>query len=108
MANTILHFEFCNLHCALWRRPYGNRPLKGRMQNAKLKMQSAKLRNRSPVLRPIMGLLLPHVALAASPPNVAMIISDDQGWTDFGFMGHEVIKTPHLDRLAAESAVFAN
>ncbi len=42
------------------------------------------------------------------PPNVVMIVSDDQAWTDFGFMGHEVIKTPHLDRLAAESAVFPN
>lgn len=40
------------------------------------------------------------------PPNVLMIISDDQAWTDFGFMGHEVIETPHLDRLAAESVVF--
>jgi uncharacterized sulfatase len=41
-------------------------------------------------------------------PNVVMIIADDQGWTDFGFMGHEVIKTPNLDRLAAESAAFGN
>ncbi len=39
-------------------------------------------------------------------PNVVMIIGDDQGWTDFGFMGHEAIRTPRLDRLAAESAVF--
>ncbi|MBM3458421.1 MAG: sulfatase, partial [Armatimonadetes bacterium] len=30
------------------------------------------------------------------------------GWTDFGFMGHPAIKTPHLDRLAAESALFPN
>lgn len=41
-------------------------------------------------------------------PNVVMIVADDQGWTDFGFMGHEVIRTPHLDRLASESAVFPN
>jgi len=41
-----------------------------------------------------------------APPNVVLIISDDQAWGDFGFMGHPVIKTPHLDRLAAESAVF--
>ncbi len=39
-------------------------------------------------------------------PNVVMILSDDQGWGDFGFMGHEVIRTPHLDRLADESLVF--
>ncbi|MGH9338144.1 MAG: sulfatase family protein [Acidobacteriota bacterium] len=41
-------------------------------------------------------------------PNIVMIISDDQAWTDFGFMGHGVIRTPHLDRLAAESALFPN
>jgi arylsulfatase A-like enzyme len=55
------------------------------------------------------ALLLGRATHAADhPPNVVMIISDDQGWTDFGFMGHEVIKTPNLDRLAAESAVFGN
>ena len=40
------------------------------------------------------------------PPNVVMIISDDQAWTDFGFMGHEEIRTPHIDALAARSLVF--
>jgi len=43
---------------------------------------------------------------AETPPNVVLIISDDQRWTDFGFMGHEVIQTPNLDRLARQSAVF--
>ena len=37
---------------------------------------------------------------------MVLIISDDQAWTDFGFMGHPAIRTPHLDRLAARSAVF--
>jgi len=45
---------------------------------------------------------------AQAKPNLVMIVSDDQGWTDFGFMGHPVIQTPHLDKLAAESAVFPN
>lgn len=40
------------------------------------------------------------------PPNVVMIISDDQAWNDYSFMGHEVIKTPNLDQLAKESVVF--
>jgi len=40
------------------------------------------------------------------PPNIILIISDDQAWTDFGFMGHDIIRTPHLDKLAAQSAVF--
>ncbi|MFN4258727.1 MAG: sulfatase [Gemmataceae bacterium] len=47
-------------------------------------------------------------AWSAEKPNVVLIISDDQAWTDFGFMGHDVIKTPHIDQLAAESAVFPN
>ena len=50
-----------------------------------------------------------HVAVtfaADRPPNVVMIVSDDQAWTDYGFMGHPVIRTPNLDRLAAESLVF--
>ena len=40
------------------------------------------------------------------PPNVLLILSDDQWWGDFGFMGSDVIATPHLDRLAAEGLVF--
>lgn len=39
-------------------------------------------------------------------PNVVLILSDDQGYTDYGFMGHPVIETPHLDQLARESALF--
>ena len=39
-------------------------------------------------------------------PNVVLIISDDQAWTDYSFMAHPVIKTPHLDQLARESATF--
>ena len=42
----------------------------------------------------------------ARPPNVVMIISDDQAWTDFGFMGHAEVQTPHLDALASRSMVF--
>jgi len=55
------------------------------------------------------GLLLLAATPARSaerPPNVVLIISDDQAWTDFGFLGHEVIRTPRLDRLARESCRF--
>ena len=40
------------------------------------------------------------------PPNILLIISDDQAWTDYGFMGHEHIRTPALDRLAREGVTF--
>lgn len=43
---------------------------------------------------------------AQKPPNVVLILSDDQAWNDYGFMGHPVIQTPHLDRLASRSATF--
>ncbi len=50
-------------------------------------------------------LVVPLLA-QGTPPNVVLIISDDQGWGDYGFMGHPVIRTPHLDRLASESLLF--
>jgi arylsulfatase A-like enzyme len=53
---------------------------------------------------------LPLLCLAltayAAPPNVVMIISDDQHWGDYGFMGHAHIQTPHLDQLARQSLTF--
>lgn len=39
-------------------------------------------------------------------PNVLLIISDDQHWSDFGFMGSEEVRTPALDDLAANGIVF--
>lgn len=39
-------------------------------------------------------------------PNILLIISDDQAWTDYGFMGHTRVRTPNLDRLAAQSLFF--
>jgi arylsulfatase A-like enzyme len=44
--------------------------------------------------------------LQRKSPNVVMIVSDDQGWNDFGFTGNKIIQTPHLDRMAKDSAVF--
>lgn len=38
----------------------------------------------------------------SSPPNIVLIISDDQGYPDLGCMGLKPIRTPNLDRLAAE------
>ncbi|MCH7227492.1 sulfatase [Haloferula sp. A504] len=52
---------------------------------------------------------LVHVpVLAAGRPNVVFILGDDQGWADYGFMGHSVIRTPHLDKLADRSLVFGH
>jgi len=47
-----------------------------------------------------------QIVAAQDQPNIVMIISDDQAWTDYSFMGHESIKTPNLDQLARQSVVF--
>lgn len=49
----------------------------------------------------------PSVA-AEARPNILLIISDDQGFGDFGFNGNTLVHTPNLDRLAGQSAVFRN
>jgi uncharacterized sulfatase len=48
----------------------------------------------------------PVVGAESPKPNVILIISDDHGFQDYGFMGHEIVKTPHLDRMAAESLLY--
>jgi arylsulfatase A-like enzyme len=39
-------------------------------------------------------------------PNLVFLISDDHAWTDYGFMDHPRIETPHLDRLASSGVLF--
>ena len=39
-------------------------------------------------------------------PNIVFILSDDQSWTDYGFMGDKNIETPRLDQFASESLTF--
>ena len=45
-------------------------------------------------------------SIAADRPNIVLILGDDQAWSDYGFMGHPDIRTPNLDKLAAQSLVF--
>jgi len=62
-------------------------------------------------MQTLLSILVAVVALsltaqAAKPPNIVFLLSDDQQWTDYGFMGHPDIQTPHLDKLASEGLLF--
>ena len=41
-------------------------------------------------------------------PNIVYILSDDQAYGDYGFMGNKLVHTPNLDRLAQQSARYVN
>ncbi len=53
---------------------------------------------------------LPQLAFSAVPdqaagshPNVIFVLSDDQGYGDFGCFGNKYVSTPNMDRLYSES-----
>lgn len=50
---------------------------------------------------------IPAMAQKAPRPNIVFIIADDLGYGDVGFNGQQKIKTPNMDRLAAEGMRFS-
>ena len=48
------------------------------------------------------SILLSCSSKTDSKPNVIIILADDAGYSDFGFMGSDEIKTPNLDQLALD------
>ncbi|MBL8829286.1 MAG: sulfatase [Planctomycetaceae bacterium] len=47
-----------------------------------------------------------HAADTSRPPNIVLILMDDMGWRDVGFMGNKFVETPHIDALAERGLVF--
>lgn len=45
---------------------------------------------------------------AAARPNIIFILTDDHRWDALGLTGNKVVKTPHIDQLAAEGTFFPN
>ena len=62
-------------------------------------------------MRLLLALLLITLTLSAAdqrPPNVVIILLDDLGYADMGCFGAEKIKTPNMDRMAAEGMKFTS
>jgi arylsulfatase A-like enzyme len=68
------------------------------------------------VLTRLLVLLVVYIAgicgsdrsLAAQRPNIVYIMADELGYFEPGFMGGRTIRTPNLDRMAAEGMFFKN
>jgi uncharacterized sulfatase len=57
----------------------------------------------------VLAACLLHPALhAADKPNIIWIMADDLGYGDLGCNGQKEVKTPHLDKLAAEGMRLTN
>jgi arylsulfatase A-like enzyme len=54
------------------------------------------------------GVLCRPAAGQARRPNIVFIITDDQRWDSLGVTGHRFARTPNVDRLAREGALFTN
>ena len=60
------------------------------------------------IIAGILGTALPISTPASDEsPNILLIVSDDQGYNDFGVLGNGII-TPHLDRIASEGTRLTN
>src|SRR2546423_3393825 len=56
------------------------------------------------------ALAIPSFAQSGSPsrPNILFILMDDHRWDDLACAGHPFVKTPNIDRIAREGAMFNN
>lgn len=63
------------------------------------------MRHPFPALAAVLLAAAPAVA-ADTRPNVVIVLADDMGWRDTGYRGNPVVKTPHLDDMAAKGVRF--
>jgi len=58
------------------------------------------------LLTPLVALPAPAASEPQTKPNIILILADDLGAGDLGYAGATKVKTPHIDRLAAEGVRF--
>lgn len=49
-----------------------------------------------------------NVGKTDQKPNIIVIVADDAGYVDFGFMGSEDLQTPEIDKLAKSGVIFTD
>lgn len=84
--------------------------------NTHLHSYSSPSTSRGPSILALAGLLLggfasgicPATAAVPAKPNIVIVMVDDQGYGDLSVHGNPVLKTPHMDRLHAESIRFTD
>ena len=54
----------------------------------------------------LLSLFLLTNLVLGSQPNIVLVMTDDQGWGQTGYMDHPVLKTPHLDKMAGNGLCF--
>ncbi len=63
---------------------------------------------RSNTLWLIISFILSNTPGMMRPPNLVIIMADDMGWNGLTSCGSDLVRTPHIDRLAAEGMRFTN
>lgn len=88
----------------------GHRLVPTAWENLKMRCSLGGIQNRLFAL----GICLLAFAVARAarsaerPPNVLLVITDDQGYGDLGAHGNRWLRTPHLDRFAKQSVELTN
>ncbi len=74
--------------------------------NAEVRLRDGRMAGRAGLVAALAVLAMMIPGRAAEKRNIVLMISDNQSWFDLGCYGHPLVKTPHLDALAAAGVRF--
>lgn len=62
--------------------------------------------NKSALFFIILNIIIPINVVLFSKPNIILVMTDDQGWGQTGYMNHPILKTPNLDTMSKNGLTF--